>query len=271
MKRVLIMPQFNEAHNILAVLEGAMAHVDHIVVVDDGSTDGSGALLRQWQSVHPHAFTLITLEQNRGMSGALLVGFSHVNRLLRLGLLRGEDVIVNIDADGQHRPEEIGSAVDLLVTGGYDVALGRRDLSGYPRLKQLGNRFLSWWASFLTGFAYHDVECGFRLMRARVVPQFLRYFSGRKYGCAQEIGVITALLRLSVSNDLPTKINYYRHGARITDGFVNMSMGALAWARVKLGMASDLEHLEQRVLTGARVLCAVGGELSAPSGTGTGH
>jgi glycosyltransferase involved in cell wall biosynthesis len=268
MKTILVMPQFNEARSIISVLEAAYNHVNHTVVVDDGSTDHSGQLIRDWMDSRP-GVTLISLGKNRGMSGALLVGFCYVNRLLREGLAAPGDVVVNMDADGQHRAEEIAAGSELLTRGGYDVVLGRRDLSGYPRFKQFGNTFLSWWASALTGVRYHDVECGFRFMRADLVPRFLRFFTGRKYGCAQEIGVITALLGARIDNDFATVINYYRPGAKLTDGFVNMAMGGLAALRVRLRMANDLDRLEKRVLAGACIANGPEGESFWVAGAGS--
>lgn len=247
MNKVLVMPQFNEAKTIIDVLTRAHEFVDEIVVVDDGSTDGSGRLVREWMDSRP-GVTLITLASNRGMSGALLAGFCYVNAALCQGRLGRETVIINMDADGQHRAEEINRGVDLLLGGNYDVVLGRRDLSGYPRFKQVGNRMLSWWASLLSGFRYHDVECGFRFMRAEVIPSLLVYFTGRKYGCAQEIGIITALLGAKIENTFESKVIYYRPGAKISDGFVNLSMGALAFARVKLRVRNDVDKLTQHVL-----------------------
>ncbi len=273
-KRILVMPQFNEAATIVRVLDEAYGYVDAIVVVDDGSTDESRELIKGWMR-DKHKVYLIHLSRNRGMSGALLAGFCFACELLEAGAIEPDDVVINIDADGQHTPAEIPRAVEHLRQRGCDVVLARRDLSGYPRFKRMGNWGLSLWASLLGGFRYHDVECGFRVMRARVVPALLKYFTGRRYGCAQEIGVITALLGFRISNDFPTHINYYRAGARMRDGIVNAFMGLLAFARVKLGLANDLSVLQRRVSTGSLTLepaaaLEAGAGFAAPSGEAPG-
>ena len=251
-KRILVMPQFNEARTIIQVLDEAYTYVDIIVVVDDGSTDASYSLIEAWMKGKDKVY-LIRLGKNRGMSGALLAGFCQVLRFLEMGLVDSSDIVINIDADGQHRPQEIPSVVEFMQMGGYDIVLTRRDLSGYPRFKRLGNWGLSLWASLLGGVKYHDVECGFRFMRAAVIPHLLKYFTGRRYGCAQEIGIITALLGFKINNEFPTHINYYREGAKVRDGLTNLGMGLLAFSRVKLGIRNDLSKLVKKVFSDAFV------------------
>lgn len=230
-KRLLVIPEFNESRTILAVLERALPHVDRIVVVDDGSTDDSGQLIREFAAAHPQ-LVLLAHRHNQGMSGALLTGFAYAWHLLHWGWLAPTDWIVTIDADGQHRPEEIPDLIVAAVDREADVLLTRRDFRGYPRYKRVGNWGLSLWASWLSGHRYHDVECGFRAFRAEVLTDLIRYFTGRRYGCAQEIGIITARLGWQIDNTLPTDITYYRPGARVRDGVINLWMGFLAWWRV---------------------------------------
>jgi glycosyltransferase involved in cell wall biosynthesis len=247
-KRILVIPEFNEERTIIPVLEGAYPHVDLTIVVDDGSTDQSGALVRSWAAERPGVM-LLTLRQNQGMSGALLAGFTYVLYLLRHGELSPDDVVINIDADGQHIPAEIPLALTAMDVNQSDVVLGKRTLSGYPWFKLVGNWGLSLWASLLTGYRYHDVECGFRLMRLAVLADILPFFTGRRYGCAQELGVITALRGWRVDNRFPTQVSYYRPGARIRDGFTNLAMGFLAYLRVLLRIRTDLDRRVEAIMS----------------------
>jgi glycosyltransferase involved in cell wall biosynthesis len=245
---VLVMPEFNEARTIVGVLREAAPFVDRIVVVDDGSHDDSHARTLAWMDTAAMHVDLLRHDRNRGMSGALLSGFAHVYALLLEGLLSPEDVIVNIDADGQHDPAEIPALVERLLQGGADVVLGRRDLRGYPLYKRIGNWGLSLSGSLLAGCRYHDIECGFRAMRVRTVAALLAHFSGHRYGCAQEIGVILPRCGFVVDNTLGVRVRYYREGARFRDGAVNAAMGLLACLRVVLRIRAPLAARAAAVL-----------------------
>lgn len=251
-QRVLVIPNFNEERTIIGVSERAYPHADLVVIVDDGSTDNSGALVRAWSEDHPGVM-LLSLPVNQGMSGALLTGFAYVTRLAGQGRLAADDVVINIDADGQHVPEEIPAALAEMRRRQVDVLLGRRNLAGYPWFKWVGNWGLSLSASLLSGYRYYDVECGFRLMKVEVVRDLLQYFTGRRYGCAQEIGVITAWRGWRVDNRYPTAIVYYRPGARVRDGITNLTMGLLAWLRVVLRLRRQVDRRVEQVLAGVRI------------------
>ena len=242
---VFLIPTYNEERTILDVLERSYALADLIVVVDDGSRDDTSALLRAYCKDHPKV-SLLTHTINQGMSGALLTGLAYLDQLRADSRLLPDDVVVMMDADGQHLPEESTTAVAVLKHERLDVLLGRRDFSGYPRLKRIGNRLLTLWARLLSGFPYQDVECGFRVMRIGTLSEVLPYFTGRKYGCAQELAVITARRGLRVQNRFPTTIAFYRKGARLRDGFNNLVMGFRAFVRVRSGRRYPDERLQAR-------------------------
>lgn len=239
---ILVMPEFNEERTLVAVLREAAPHVDRMVIVDDGSRDASHGRTMEWMRSAGLQVDLLRHSHNRGMSGALLSGFAHVYSMTAHGQLGPDDVVVNIDADGQHDPGEIPSIVARLVDTGVDVVLGRRDLSGYPLYKRFGNWGLSLSGSLLAGYRYRDIECGFRAVRVRTVASLLQYFSGRRYGCAQEFGVILPRCGFTVDNTLPVRVRYYREGARFRDGAVNASMGLLAFLRVTLRARHRLDR-----------------------------
>lgn len=255
---VLVLPNYNEEATIVGVLQAAAPFVDRMIVVDDGSTDASYELISSWAPPAGCIVDLLRHDRNSGMSGALLSGFARVADLLSDGHLTPDDVVVNLDADGQHDPREIPGAVDYLLERGADVVLGRRELTGYPRYKQVGNALLSTWASVLSGHHYTDVECGFRALRVAAVPDLLSYFTGLRYGCAQEIGVILPLLGFRVDNTLPVSVHFYRQGARFRDGVVNASMGLLAALRVLLRLRAQPVCRARRVLSRSTLLSTQG-------------
>ena len=245
---VFLIPAFNEERTILDVLRRVDPLADLVVVVDDGSRDTSSSLIRAWCALHGKV-ALLSHALNRGMSGALRSGFDYVLGLVRLGVLELDDILITMDADGQHIPEESGPAVDMLQARDVDVLLGRRDLRGYPLSKRIGNRGLSLWATLLTGYPFRDVECGFRLMRIAVVQDIMPYFTGRNYGCAQELGVLAVRRGWRMDNTLPTQVAFYRKGARIRDGLTNMAMGLLAFVRVTLRLRTKEQALPDYEVT----------------------
>jgi glycosyltransferase involved in cell wall biosynthesis len=247
-KIILVIPEYNESSTILSVLDEAYEYADLLVVVDDGSKDDSILLVREYASSHPRVY-LLCHAQNQGVSGALLTGFSFLDELYRDGRLNPDDVVVTIDADGQHMPTEVPKIAAHLAAGGYDVVLGRRDMSNYPSVKRFGNWALSLWASLLSGFRYRDVECGFRAIRVDALEDLLEFFTGRRYGVCQEIAIITARRGCRISNDFPTAIPYYRVGARVRDGFNNVAMGLLSYLRVVFGVRHSQDSRAEQVFT----------------------
>lgn len=231
MQTIVVIPVYNEAQTIVSVLSCVSEYVDWIIAVDDGSRDETAKLMAEWAQSRPHVI-VATLPQNRGMATALGRGMEIVRELERRAILDADDLVVHIDADGQHRPEYIPEVAAALLQRGLDVLLTRRDFSVYPRHKKIGNAFLSLYARIVSGFPYTDVECGFRILRVRVVVDLLAYYVGVRYSCAQEIAVITARRGWRIANDFPVQVHYYRAGARVRDGLTNVALSFVVLLRV---------------------------------------
>ena len=231
---VAIIPIYNEAPTVLSVLTRVVRRVDRLIAVDDGSTDATPRLLRGWARRYRNVM-IIRLPSNVGMAGALKRGFQVAESQLRKGRLRPEDILINIDADGQHRPEYIPRIVRMMERGRWDIVLTKRNFMKYPLYKRIGNRMLSWVSRILSGYPYRDVESGFRFIRAKVIPDLLDYFTGWRYSCAQEIALITALRGYRVNNSYTVSIAYYRPGTTIWDGVIVLIMSVYTFVRIKLG------------------------------------
>ena len=234
------MPAYNEAHAIRDLLDRIAPHVDGFIFVDDCSKDSTVAAVRDWGKGREN-FYLIALPKNVGASGALKAGYFFVTHLLDTGILTPDDLVMEIDSDGQHDPRYIPSLRALMdANDSLDIILARRDFSVYPQYKRFGNLGLTLIASALSGFRYHDVESNYRFSRAHIFPRLLQFFSGYRYSGAFEVGIILGLLRCRINNDFVIKVPFYRGGARALDGLHVLWMGLRAWIKVKLGLKNSI-------------------------------
>jgi len=174
------------------------------------------------------------------MAGALKQGFLFVLYLLREGLVGDEYIVVTIDADGQHKPEYIPELVAYMGRERMDVVLTRREFSAYPLYKIWGNRFLTWTNSILSGKKYNDVESGLRLLKVKVLPGILRYYTGVKYSCAQEIALLSARAGFKIDNEYQVAIAYYRPGTTFADGFIVLGLSLYCSFRRLFGLSADI-------------------------------
>lgn len=235
MKVVVLIPAHDEEAAIGGVLEDVARHADEVLVVNDGSTDATAVIVEAWRDRVALPVTHLRLAENRGAAAALGAGFRHLCARLEAGTLAPDDAVVTMDADGQHIAGDIPRLVEVFRRGGYDHVLGRRRLAAYPPWKRAGNAFMSLAASALARRRFRDVECGFRLLRAAVLPDIVRYYAGYRYSNGQEIAIISSLCGHRITNDCPVTIAFYRHrGAAAWDGPPALYFGLRAALKVML-------------------------------------
>jgi UDP-N-acetylglucosamine---dolichyl-phosphate N-acetylglucosaminyltransferase len=165
MKLIILIPAYNEESKIGEVLEQVLAvdleGVDkEIIVIDDGSPDRTGEIARS------KGVLVIQHIVNRGVGGAIGTGFE-------AAILRGADVIVTCDADGQHSAEDIGRVVDPVRTGHADAVLGSRmiNATGMPWTRRMANGVANLVTLLLFGIRTTDSQSGLRAFSRSAAKQ----------------------------------------------------------------------------------------------------
>lgn len=159
---VMVIPTYNEADNlawIVGRLRAAEPDVD-VLVVDDGSPDGTGAIADDLAAADPQV-RVVHRTEKAGLGAAYLHGF-------RVALDAGYDVIGEMDADGSHQPEQLRRLLDAL--GHADLVIGSRWVPGgsvvnWPRSREALSRGGNLYVRLLLGLRVRDATAGFRLFR----------------------------------------------------------------------------------------------------------
>jgi glycosyltransferase involved in cell wall biosynthesis len=124
-RRIAVVPAYNEEATVAQVLDKLSYFVDELVVVDDGSTDGTRAEIAGWLPGHDHA-RLLSFDENQGMSAAYYLAFSDLRRRMRGGDLSSDDLVFTVDADGQHDLDVIDDLHRRTIEDALDALLVRR-------------------------------------------------------------------------------------------------------------------------------------------------
>lgn len=150
----VIIPTYNNAKTVRRVIEDVKRYCSHVIVVNDGSTDDTAAVLENL----PPEVEVVGYQQNKGKGHALVTGFRHA-----VGM--GFTHAITIDADGQHFADDIP-----LLTGAMDknpdgIIVGCRNLTeeNMPRQNTFANKFSNFWFRLQTGCPLSDTQSGYRL------------------------------------------------------------------------------------------------------------
>ena len=155
MKLAIVIPAFDEARSIREVAGKALLEAPLVVVVDDGSTDGTA------DALHDLPVVVIRHPSNRGKAAALWSGFD-------VALARGADHVATLDGDGQHEPSDVRRLVAAAHAHPQAIIIGARllDRGNAPLSRRFANRFADFWISWAAGYPIADSQSGERLYPA---------------------------------------------------------------------------------------------------------
>jgi glycosyltransferase involved in cell wall biosynthesis len=156
-----VIPAYLEEKHIADVVRRTRQQLDHVVVIDDGSTDATA------ESARNAGAEVIFHPQNRGKGESIKTGLRH-------WLDRNFTYVVILDGDGQHRPEEVERFLAAASTGA-ELLVGTRmtDVREMPLLRRAVNRYMSNKISRLCGQPIPDTQCGFRMVHRNLIPDLL--------------------------------------------------------------------------------------------------
>lgn len=224
----VVIPAYNEAATIAEIVRRTRQRIEWVIVVDDGSGDDTAA--------QAGAAGAVVLRQpdNQGKGTSLWRGMRHA-------VEQGAEAVITLDADGQHRPEDIAKLLEthrrwpnrLIIA----ARLERREAA--PRLRRFANRMADFWVSWAAGCPIPDTQSGFRLYPAA----FLRRASGpqgRRRGFAFESALliqagrqrcypkVVAIETIYPAQGRPSHYRPWRDTLRIVD--------LVAWSLLKRGL-----------------------------------
>jgi len=175
MRLSIVIPAYNEEDRIVKTLEstlsylGRQAYQSEILVVSDGSTDRTGAVVKTFQSGHAIAVRFLEYHPNQGKGYAV-----------RYGMLRGAgEVVMFMDADYSVPMAEVEKGLRL-IEDGYDIAIASRAVSGsvvtdhQNFFRELSGKFYTLIQSLYLGIRYRDTQCGFKLFKRGVAKDLFQ-------------------------------------------------------------------------------------------------
>ena len=196
-KCCVLVPTYNNGKTLKRVLDGILLQTKNIIVVNDGATDNTAEVLKEYTYIHQ-----VHLPENKGKGNALKVGFGEA-------VSKGFDFIITIDSDGQHYPEDIPVFMEALKAEETKNVLyiGSRNMrqADVPGKSSFGNKFSNFWFWFETGTWLTDTQCGFRLYPIHELKKL--NFITPKFEFEIEV-IVKASWNGTLVKNLPVKISY---------------------------------------------------------------
>ena len=203
----IVIPAYNEAATIVDVVKRSRSCCENVLVVDDGSTDGTAEL------VSDQPVTILRNATNCGKGASLWRGATHA-------IERGADCVITLDADCQHNPEQVPDLLEqhAWYPGQIVIASRTHSRENVPALRDFANRCANFWISWAAGYPIVDTQSGFRLYPAavfRLIP--VRHDSSRGFVFESEVliecarhGIYSVPVPIEAIYSVCKRPSYYR-------------------------------------------------------------
>ncbi len=203
LRACVIIPTYNNETTLAGVITDVAGYTDHIIVVNDGSTDNTKSIIDK------HSFVQqISYEKNVGKGWALRKAFAYATA-------KGYKYAITIDSDGQHFAKDLPAFIEKLETEPNAIIIGARnmDQASVPGGSSFGNKFSNFWFKLETGINCPDTQSGYRLYPLDALKN-MRFFT-RKYEFEIEVLVRSAWKSVNVVA-VPVTVYYAPKETRIS-------------------------------------------------------
>jgi glycosyltransferase involved in cell wall biosynthesis len=190
----VVIPAFNEGKTIRDLVERALCQVAHVIVVDDGSSDGTANVLQGLN------ITLLRHPVNQGKAVSLWDGMREARKRRIAG-------IITLDGDGQHLPEDIPRLLAAFRQNPNTIVIGARlhEKANIPRARYNANQFANFWISWAAGYRIADSQSGFRIYPTALLDR-VKIVHRRSSGFVFESEILIEAARRGVTS-IPVAIS----------------------------------------------------------------
>ncbi len=203
LRACVLIPTYNNAQTLGRVIADVAAYTNHIVVVNDGSTDETEAILKLFPFIQ-----LVSYHKNIGKGWALRKGFEYATQ-------SGYDFTITIDSDGQHFAKDLTLFIEKLETTKEAIVIGARNMDqpSVPGKSSFGHKFSNFWFWVETGIKAPDTQSGYRLYPIHLLKG-LKFYT-QKFEFEIEVLVIAAWRDIGIDS-VPVTVYYAPKESRIS-------------------------------------------------------
>ena len=224
LKLIAGIPAYDEEKYIGTIVLKTRQYVDEVIVVDDGSTDNTSSVASLAGA------TVIRHDKNMGKGAA-------IQSILAEARKKNPDILILLDADFQHDPNEIPILIKPIISDGFDLAIGSREQQRgkIPRYRRIGQRVLSYFSRILSKEKVIDSECGYRALSPRAIAELKL----RQKGFAIETEMIAAATEKGLKiTEVPISAIYTKDSSTLNP--LSHGMGVLTWILAMISLRRPL-------------------------------